>query len=57
MSHYKIILKKKKGGMFIIDGNPDIVEPCMFRRGVYLSVFYCLFYIKDMSTDLSEYQL
>ena len=26
----------------------------MFGRGMYMSVFYCLFYVKDMSTDFSE---
>ena len=26
----------------------------MFGRGVYLSVFYCLCYVKEMPTDLSE---
>ena len=28
----------------------------MFGRGMYLSVFYCLCYVKDMSTVLSEEQ-
>ena len=26
----------------------------MFGRGMYLSVFYCLCYVKEMSTDLLE---
>ena len=29
----------------------------MFGRGVYLSVFYCLFCVKQMSTDLQEEQV
>ena len=32
---------KKQGELLIIDGNPEVGEPCMFGRGVYLSVFYC----------------
>ena len=34
--------KKEQGKLLIIDGNPEVGEPCMFGRGVYLSVFYCL---------------
>ena len=29
----------------------------MFRKGIYLSVFYCSFYVKDISTYMSEYQV
>ena len=29
----------------------------MFGKGVYLSVFYCLCYVKDISTDMSEDQV
>ena len=46
--------KKEQGKLLIIDGNPEIGEPCMFVRGMYLSVFYFLCYVKDMSTDLLE---
>ena len=26
----------------------------MFGKGMYLSVFYCLFYVEDISTDMLE---
>ena len=26
-------------------------------KGIYLSVFYCLVYVADISTDMSEYQV
>ena len=29
----------------------------MFGKGVYLSVFYCLCYVTDISTDMSEDQV
>ena len=29
----------------------------MFGKGVYLSVFYYLCYVKDVSTDILEYQV
>ena len=29
----------------------------MFGKGVYLSVFYCLCYVKDISTDIPEDQV
>ena len=38
-------------------GYPEVVEPCMFGKGIYLSVFYCLCYVKDISTDVLEYQV
>ena len=40
-----------------IFGYPEVVEPCMFGKGIYLSVFYCLCYVKDISTDVLEYQV
>ena len=46
--------KKEQGKLLIIDGNPEIGEPCMFVRGMYLSVFYFLCYVKEISTDLLE---
>ena len=46
--------KKEQGELLIIDGNPEVGEPWMFVRGMYLYVFYCLCYVKDISTDLSE---
>ena len=29
----------------------------MFERGMYLSVFYCFCYVREMSTDLSKDQV
>ena len=29
----------------------------MFGKGMYLSVFYCLCYVTDIYTDMSEYQV
>ena len=29
----------------------------MFERGMYLSIFYCLCYEMDVSTDISEEQV
>ena len=49
--------KKQQGGLLPIVGYPKVGEPCMFVKGMYLSVFYCLCYVKDMSTDMSEDQV
>ena len=49
--------KKEQGELFIIDRNPEVGKPCMFGRGIYFPVFYCLGYVKDMSTDLLEEQV
>ena len=40
--------KKEQGELLIIDGNPEVGEPCMFGRGIYFSVFYCLCYVKEV---------
>ena len=40
-----------------IIGDPEVGEPDMFGKGVYLSMFYCLCYSKDISTDMSEDQV
>ena len=29
----------------------------MFERGMYFSVFYCLCYVKEISTDMLEEQV
>ena len=46
--------EKEQGELSIIDGNPEVWEPCMFGIGVYLIMFYCLCYVKEMSTDFLE---
>ena len=40
-----------------INGDPEVGETCMCGKGMYLSVFYCLCYAKDISTDMSEDQV
>ena len=40
-----------------INRDPEVGEPCMFIKGVYLSVFYCLCYVTDRSTDILEEQV
>ena len=37
-----------------INGDTADGEPCMFVKGVYLSVSYCLCYDTDIYTDISE---
>ena len=39
--------EKEQGELLIIDGNPDVGEPCMFGRCMYLYKFYCLCYVKE----------
>ena len=34
--------EKEKGELLTIDGDPDVGEPCMFGKGMYLYVFYCV---------------
>ena len=40
-----------------INGDPEVREPCMFVKGMYLYLFYCLCYDTDISTDMSEDQV
>ena len=49
--------KKLQGEFLTTVGDPEVVEPCMFGKGICLSVFYYLFYEKDISTDMSEEQV
>ena len=49
--------EKEKGALLTINGDPADGEPCMFVQGMYLSVFYCLFYYTDIYTDISEAQV
>ena len=51
-SKYKVFLEmddpisdlpeKEQGEMLTIYGYPGVEEPCIFERGMYFSVFYCL---------------
>ena len=40
-----------------IHGDPEVGEPCVFLKGIYLSVFYFLCYNNDIATDMSEEQV
>ena len=42
--------KKLQGELLTINGYP---EPCMFGKGIYFSVFYCLCCSKYRFTDMS----
>ena len=47
----------KEGVPLTINGDPPDGEPCMFVKGLYLSIFYCLWYDTGISTDISEGQV
>ena len=47
----------EEGKLLTINRYPEVGEPCVFGKGVYLSMFYCLCYAKDRSTDMSEDQV
>ena len=47
----------EEGVPLTINGDTTDGEPCMFVKGMYLSVFYCLCYDTDISTDISEEQV
>ena len=40
----------KKSVFLTIVGDPEVGEPCMFEKGMYLDEFYCLCYEMDLST-------
>ena len=46
--------KKQQGELLTINGDSEVVEPCMFGKGIYFSVFYCFCYVTDISTDVLE---
>ena len=52
-----LFLKKEEGVTLTINGDPADGEPCMFVKGMYLSVFYCLCYDTDIYTDILEDQV
>ena len=49
--------QKQQGELLTINGYPEVGGPCMFGKVMYLSVFFCLFYVMDISTDMSEDQV
>ena len=40
-----------------INGDPGDGEPCVFVKGMYLSVFYSLCYDTNICTDILEEQV
>ena len=40
--------EKEQGEFLIIDGDPEVLEPCIFGKGIYFSVSYCLCCVKDI---------
>ena len=44
--------EKEQGLLLTIAGDTEVGEPCMFGKGMYLYVFYCLCYVKDVSIDI-----
>ena len=53
-SHYP---KKQQSELLTIVGDPEVGEHCMFGKGMYLYVFYCLCYEMDIYTDMLEEQV
>ena len=49
--------EKEEGVLLIINGDPKVGEPCMFVKGMYFYVFYCLCYDTNISTDMSDDQV
>ena len=49
--------EKEQGGLLTIIGYPEVGEPCMFVKGMYLSLFYCLCYEMNIFTDMLEEQV
>ena len=49
--------EKEQGEWLNIVGDPEVGEPCMFGKGIYLYVFYCLCYAKDRYTYVLEEQV
>ena len=40
-----------------IDGDSVVEEVQMFERGMHVYLFYCLCYVKEISTDMLEEQV
>ena len=49
--------EKEEGVLLTINGDTEVGEPCMFVKGMYLYLFYCLCYYTDISTDMLEDQV
>ena len=46
--------EKEQGELLTINGDTEFGSPCIFGKCMYLSVFYCLCYVTDVSSDMSE---
>ena len=46
--------EKEEGVLLTINRYTEVGEPCMLVKGIYLSVFYCLCYDTNISTNMSE---
>ena len=44
----------EEGVPLTINGDPPDGEPCMFVKGMYLYVFYCMCYDNNISTYIPE---
>ena len=49
--------EKYQGVLLTIDGDPEVGEPCMFGKYMFLFVFYCLCYEMEISKNMSEEQV
>ena len=49
--------EKQQVELLTINGDTEVGEPCMFGKGIYLSMFYCLCYDTYISTYMSEDQV
>ena len=49
--------EKEQGELLTIVEDPEVGEPCIFVKGMHFSIFYCLCYVKGISTDISEDQV
>ena len=52
-----LFLEIKEGVTLTINGDPPDGEPCMFVKDMYFSVFYCLCYDTNLTTDYLEEQV
>ena len=46
--------KKEKGLLLTINEYPEVGEPCMFVKDMYLSLFCCLSYDTEMEESISR---
>ena len=49
--------EKEEGVLLTVNGDPEVGEPFIFVKGMYLSVFYCLCYDTYISTYMLEEQV